>query len=314
MAFKNIVTITVNPAIDATVWVDENDFTEPVQCRQRHDYPGGKAINVSRVLNSLSVENLAICIAGQDNADRFEGLLKAENDTIDIDMICQRGAIRENLSVVFPDGRLLKINFKGFELERKSLFGLKDRISRLCDSDTLAVFAGSLPMGMSKSEYLDLIFLANSKGAKIALDNSFFTAPEIKKIAPFIIKPNKYELAGMYGKATLEADEIIAAAKDLSQAVENVLVSMGAEGMIGAFDEGIYSALPPTVKVKSTVGAGDSSLAGFIAAIGRGSGKTEALRFAAGCGTASVEIDGTGVITAADAANIGNKVNVSALS
>lgn len=297
----NIITVTLNPAIDATIMLDGSDFSEPLNCVDRHDYPGGKGINVSRVLTALSVENIPLCVVGKENAEDFERLLK--KDGVHAELFKNSGKIRENLTIVFNDSRVLKINFKGFEMEMQNFASLKKRLVELlkANKNSLVVFAGSLPEKMSAENYFSLVSLCEEYGGRAALDNAFFSAEDISKIRPFIIKPNHIELAAIFGYKSLDEKGIIDCAVTLAKNVENVLVSMGEKGLLGVCGENIFLAEPPLVEVKSTVGAGDSTLAGFCAAIKNEIPFEAALKFAAACGTASVMLDGTEAINLAQA-------------
>ena len=124
--FDRVLTVTVNPALDATLWVTALDFDEPVDATQETVYAGGKALNVARVLTSLRIPSRAIGLAGQQNILSLEKLLL--KDKVDFDLIPVQGSVRENLTIVLPDRRVLKINRSGSPLERSALQELKERI------------------------------------------------------------------------------------------------------------------------------------------------------------------------------------------
>lgn len=295
--FQKIITITLNPALDATLWVDRFDLAEPVKSFKEKIYPGGKAINVSRVLTSLGIKNKSLGIIGQENSFQLKNLLDEEN--IEYDYIETNGSIRENLSIVLPEGDLFKINRSGFYVSKEVIDKLCEKIENeiLGYNSVLIVFAGSLPKNISSKQYMDLILKFSRKNTKICIDTDVFTIEDLKKIKPFTIKPNLIELSKISNNEFNSIDEVKEYANYMTSFVEHVLVSMGDNGLIYASKgQSIYQSSPKVI-VKSTVGAGDTTLAGFLAYISKDKSIEECVLFASACGTASVLLDGTDVIT-----------------
>ncbi|MFZ2538688.1 MAG: 1-phosphofructokinase family hexose kinase [Oscillospiraceae bacterium] len=308
--FSKIITVTLNPSLDATLWIDKIDFDEPVKCEKEKYYPGGKGLNVSRVLTALSVENIAIGITGKDNKEKLSCLLDDEN--VVYDFVENDGAIRENLSIVLSDEKMLKINRKGFFVTKKILDSLKEKIKAQIEdvTSTLIVFAGSLPSNVTKNQYKSLVLRFKQEGAIIALDNDIFSAQDLKEISPFLIKPNSVEIAHIFGCLEVADNEIQKYAKKLAEFTDHVLISMGSKGLLYCSSNEFITVSVPYVKVKSTVGAGDTTLAGFIAALHNNKNIEYALRFAASCGTASVSLDGTETITKEQVEAVFNQVKI----
>ncbi len=295
--FDRVLTVTVNPALDATLWVTALDFDEPVDATQETVYAGGKALNVARVLTSLRIPSRAIGLAGQQNILSLEKLLL--KDKVDFDLIPVQGSVRENLTIVLPDRRVLKINRGGSPLERSALQELKERIRTTLQeySGVLVVFAGSLPPNMTKEDYKNLILFVKKLGAPVALDTPFFKLEDYREISPFAIKPNGRELNALMGRTLRGDSSVIKAAKQLSGFVEHVLVSLGGKGLVYAREGKAFRVKVPQVEVKSTVGAGDTTLAAFLSRLSKGEDPAAAAKYAAAAGTASVTLDGTGVVT-----------------
>lgn len=301
--FDRIITVTINPSIDATLWVDRLDFDEPTVCQRRKNYSGGKGINVSKTLMALGVLNLAMTVVGKRNVDIFEELL--EEDSVNYQFIENNGAIRENLSLIFPDAqgqKLLKVNVPGFTLSDGVLDRLKIEIIKASDSfnSVLLVFAGSLPAGVTPQEYKAFILSCRNEipGAKIVLDNDIFHLDDLRELAPFIVKPNHVELAHIFNTDKAGEKDIYKYADSLSLFIPHVLVSLGARGLLYCQNEKKLIAKVPRVCVKSTIGAGDSTLAGFIYGLNeQAMGIEEAVRYAAACGTAAVTLEGTQTIS-----------------
>ena len=143
--FDKIVTVTLNPALDATLWLDSLDFAEPNEAERELLYAGGKGVNISRVLASLGIEAKAYGICGSDNAGRFLSLL--DGDGVTHDFVRVEGAVRENLTINIPNGRFLKINRKGCGVSVEAMRQLRQKLEDEVNGGekTLMVFAGSLP-------------------------------------------------------------------------------------------------------------------------------------------------------------------------
>lgn len=308
--FNKIITVSLNPALDLTVWVERIDFSEPVSATGEKYYPGGKAINVSRVLKSLGIETKLLGFTGDGNGKKLESLLKEEN--VGFDFISVGGMIRENLSIILPDEQIVKINRSGFSVSEDELELLKEKLIAECrGAKPLIVFAGSLPKGIGRERYKALILQMKSVGAEVVLDNDFFSTDDLRGISPFIIKPNQVELSHMKGEELETIPECIEFAKTLSPYVKHILVSLGGNGLLYVSKDKIIHASVPRVDVKSTVGAGDTTLSGFIYSLITDKPIEEATAFAASCGTASVTLDGTGIITKAEADSFLNRVILS---
>ncbi len=308
--FSKIITVTLNPSIDVTLWIDKIDFDEPVKCKKEKYYPGGKGLNVSRVLTALSVKNTALGITGKDNKQKLSRLLDDEN--VIYDFIENDGTIRENLSIVLPNNKMVKINREGFFVTPKILDSLKEKIKAQIEdiTSTLIIFAGSLPQNVTKEHYKSLVLEFKQEGAIIVLDNDIFSVEDLKEISPFLIKPNSIEIAHIFGKSKVTTQQVREYAKILAEFTDHVLVSMGSNGLLYCSKKELMTASVPCVQVKSTIGAGDTTLAGFIAALHENKSIKWALRFAASCGTASVGLEGTDVITKEQVDSIINQVRL----
>ena len=149
---------------------------------------------------------------------------------------------------------------------------------------------------MTAQDYVELIFSVKNAGAAIVIDSDLLTFEQYSRLKPWLIKPNRHELASIVPLADDSVASVRAAAEKLVEAgVENVLVSMGADGLMLVNDRGTIAARSPHVVVKSTVGAGDSALAGFLIGCVRGNTPEACVALAAACGTATVTQDGTGL-------------------
>lgn len=296
--FDKIITIALNPSLDVTLWPETYEEGEPNRCCREKVYPGGKSVNVTRVLKSLGISARLIGIAGKDNIDLLRGLL--DRDGIDYHLLETNGAVRENITVIAPDRRAFTVNRQGIPLEKRVWERLPELVQKeiLPEGENLVVFAGSLPPNISAAEYKELILAVRRPNVKIALDTDFFSLADIREIAPFVIKPNLAEARNILNRPDITAENAFEMAALLAEAAEHVLLSMGAEGICYRHrQEGCYARVP-AVTVSSTVGAGDTALAGFLAMMQQGKSWSDSVRYAAACSCASVTLEGTQAVTA----------------
>ena len=295
--FDKIVTISLNPALDVTIWLTTMDFAEPNKAAREEVYDGGKSVNISRVMTSLGMPAKALGLCGKENAGRFLKLL--EQDGVSSDFVRLEGATRENLTIVIPDKRVLKINRAGFPVSIEGMKQLRTRVEDEIreDGKVLLIFAGSLPANLTPESYKAFLLSFRREGVYFALDNSFFHLSDMAEIRPFLIKPNLLEFRQMSGSDLRTEQSIIKLARSLTPHVDHVLVSLGAKGMIYTGQDSGCRIYSPQVPVRSTVGAGDTSLAAFLCALQRGMAPCDAAVYGAAAGTASVMLDGTGIVT-----------------
>lgn len=296
--FDRIIAVSLNPALDVTLWVDTLDFNEPNKTTDEKVYAGGKAVNIARVFASYGAEN-ACClgVVGSDNYQTFTQLLRA--DGVNFDFVQIPGAVRENLTLVIPDKRVLKVNRAGCPVSAKAMHELKDRLLAEIEplGRCLLIFAGSLPPNITPEAYKAFILSLKRENVEIALDTAVFRLEDMEQLRPFLIKPNLPEFRAMCGTDLRTEQSIIKFAKVLAGYVTHVLVSLGGKGLLYIGEGGGVRLIPTPVEVRSTIGAGDTTLASFLYALGMGQTPQHAAHFAAAAGTASVTLDGTDVVT-----------------
>lgn len=296
--FDRILTVSLSPALDVTLWVDTMDFAEPNKTTAEKVYAGGKAINISRVCAAYGAENVkCVGVAGNENFSTLTTLL--EQDGVKYDFIPIPGSVRENLTLVIPDKRVLKINRAGCPISAKTMHELKNRILSEIEGAgrCLLIFAGSLPPGITADAYRAFILSLKKENVEVALDTSVFRLEDMIELRPFLIKPNLPEFRQMCGTDLRTEQSIIKFAKVLSGYVSHVLVSLGNKGLLYVSGSTGVRLLPEPVEVRSTVGAGDTTLASFVYALEEGMEPADAARFAAAAGTASVTLDGTAAVS-----------------
>jgi len=287
-----IYTITLNPALDRTLWVDKIRPDDSNSIEREERYAGGKGIDVSKVLTTLGVRNKALAFVGGFTGEELEGLLL--NDGIGCDFVKISGETRTNIIVNdMTTGTQTVFNAPGPQIKPYELMQMMHKIERLEELDIVAI-SGSLPPGIHPEIYRKVTEMAKSRGAKIILD----TDGEALKAGiggfPNAIKPNVHELSRLVDAELDTMAEIITAARGVrQQGVEIVLVSMGAKGILLVGEKEQYLASPPNVEVKNTIGAGDSAVGGFIFGLAQAKSPKDALIYAVAAGTATTLRPGT---------------------
>lgn len=267
---KTVLCITLNPAIDMTITLQS--LTLGVVNRAMHSQttPAGKGLNVAHVLSELGVNGVASGFLGSDNDELFRALFASHVDFKSVEGIGKMtdgfvkvaGQTRTNVKLV-DNGRTTDINGQGFTVAVSDKNELFAKLDTLVQSVDAVLVAGSLPNGFSGDDFDQLLHALTSKHDKVAVDVS----GEALKIALnhklWLIKPNNDELSAVFGGDMTVLDNQKVAISQIPS-IKNILVSMGDKGVHWFCQENLYRATPPTVSVKSTVGAGDTMVAGMI--------------------------------------------------
>ncbi|WP_028804845.1 1-phosphofructokinase [Streptomyces sp. 142MFCol3.1] len=286
-----ILTVTPNPSLDRTYEVPSLDRGEVIRATGERMDPGGKGVNVSRAAAAAGRHTVAVLPLGGAPGALVAQLLDAQG--IEVAPVPVAGATRSNISIAEPDGTLTKINAPGPELsaaEAELLLETVRRHYRPGNTDWIAC-CGSLPRGLAPSWYADLVARAHAAGARIALDTSGQALREALRERPDVVKPNAEELAEAIGRPLATVGDAVKAAEELrEQGARAVLASLGADGQLLVQETGAWFGSARVDAVRSNVGAGDSSLAGFLIAGGRG---PAALASAVAHGAAAVQLPGS---------------------
>lgn len=258
-----ILTLTLNPALDLTVRLARLEPGQVNRSETQASQAAGKGLNVAQVLADLG-HNLTVGgFLGADNPAAFEALF-ARRGFVD-GFIRVPGETRSNIKLAESDGRITDINGPGPEVDELAQITLLGRLDNLAAGHDLAVVAGSLPPGVSPEWLVELLKRLKRLGLRVALDTSGAALRAGLAVAPWLIKPNTEELAEVCGRPlesfAAQAEE---AARLQAQGIEQVVISQGAEGVRWFAPDQAWQALPPRVTVVSTVGAGDSLLAGML--------------------------------------------------
>ena len=256
-----IYTCTFAPSIDYTAYLTHFESGALNRSDEVYYYPGGKGINVSRVLSRLGLKSRALGYAGGFTGRFIEEFLDAEG--IETDFI-DTGAITR-INVKIKTDQETELNGPGPVLKEAQLEQLKEKIAVMVQGDWF-VLAGSLPSSVPTQFFKDLADSCQERGIHFVLDTSGPALKELLDTKPFLIKPNEHELGEMFGvEITTQAQAFHYASRLVERGVQHVVVSMGGAGAIYASREYRYTAQVPKGKVVNTVGSGDSLVSGFIA-------------------------------------------------
>jgi 1-phosphofructokinase len=299
-----IVTVTANPSIDRTV-----SLPSPLTRGAVHrvtsvtNQAGGKGVNVAKVLTMAGVDAVAVLPAAANDP-----LLHAlQIAAVPYRAVTTTEPARTNLTITEPDGTTTKINEPGAKLDAATLEAFTDAVLDAAGGADWVVMSGSLPPGVPASWYGDVVASLASRDCRVAVDTS--DAPlaaligSLDRGAPDLIKPNAEELAGVLGlsaqfleDAVLQGDPgpVVAAARQLiDRGIGAVLATLGAAGAVLVDHNGAWMATPPPIVPRSTVGAGDSSLAGYVRAEVGGAVPPQRLQMAVAYGSAAAALPGT---------------------
>ncbi len=291
---KKIITITLNPAFDLHYYMDKFEAKKENYVTAAACDAGGKGVNISRALAVNGIESVAYVIFGKENAAQFEAELKKDN--INYAPLYTEGRIRENITIHPVSDKETRISLDNFSVSPALLSELEDMLLKALDADTLVSFSGRIPKGVTKDEVIEFLIRLKSTGAKLAVDSNSLTPEDLIKICPWFIKPNEQEIAAFVGKELDEPEVAVTVAAELVRRglSEEVMISMGARGSVWSDGEkmAIVNA-PDKGKPLSTIGAGDSTVAGYMAARAKGADTEKALKTAASFGSAACYTEGT---------------------
>jgi 1-phosphofructokinase len=288
-----IITVTLNPAMDRTVVVDELVLGEVNRVREARSDPGGKGINVSRVLRELGRPSLAMgFVAGA--LGRF---IEASLNEIGIedDFIHTPGQTRTNHSIVeVNEARQTSLNEPGPTTDAHWVAELMARLRERLQEGDWVVLAGSVPPGVPENIYAELSALINEHKARPVLDADDALLALGVAARPCLVKPNLRELERLIGRPLGKEEEIVGAARQLHEAgISYVVVSMGANGAVAVGPGETLRGYVPRVEAKSPVGAGDSLVAGVLLRLADGEGLAAGLQLGMAAGAATALTPGT---------------------
>jgi 1-phosphofructokinase family hexose kinase len=258
-----IATITLNPAIDQTVFVPNFQAGTVNRVAWEQSDPGGKGVNVASFLSDFGFAVSASGFLGQDNADVFQVFF--ERKGIRDQFIQVPGRTRVNVKIIDEvQNQVTDLNFPGQSPSAEAVIALYRTVEELAINHDWFVLSGSLPSGVSPNIYAELTARLKALGKTVVLDASGESLRQAILAAPYAIKPNIDELQELLGRSLSNVTEVVQTARDLLKQLHCVVVSMGANGAIFVEADTAVWAVPPAVEVISTVGAGDAMVAGLM--------------------------------------------------
>lgn len=303
-----ILTITLNPCIDKSSRVEKIKPESKLRCREVVNEPGGGGINVSKALQKLETNSVALFPAGGHNGNMLCSLLKEAG--ILFHAVDTKVETRENWIVLETStNNQYRFTFPGREVQEETIKAVVDQIRSF--APTYVVASGSLPPGLPDYFYGLIVKNATAVGARCIVDTSGSALQALKGKHSYMIKPNIGELCKMLNVQWLDKNEVPYAAQ---QAItdgfaEIIVVSMGAAGAWLVSSDKRYFVQAPPVEKKSTVGAGDSMVAGITYALQKNRSLKEAIRFGVACGSAATMNDGTQLFNKSDAETLFTIIN-----
>src|SRR5215471_1803553 len=292
---EKILTVTLNPAIDKSTTIPALLPEKKLRCSPPQFEPGGGGVNVSRALKRLGQSSTALFLAGGHTGKFFETLLTKEE--IDAIVVPINSYTRENL-IVFDGatGHQYRFGMPGPSVAENEWRECLN-VLRSSSGYEFLVISGSNPAGVSLDFYNEVAEIAKQKNVKLIVDTSEEALRHVLSVGVFLVKPNLGELSSLAGVKELDAESVVDAAREIINKgkCEAMVVSMGPAGAMAITAKEHYHEPAPAVKVKSTVGAGDSMLAGIIAAALKKWPVKNILRYGISCGTAATMNMGTGL-------------------
>jgi 6-phosphofructokinase 2 len=289
-----IVTITMNPAVDKSTGVNKLVPEKKMRCTELITEAGGGGINVSKAIKELGGESLAVFPSGGLNGKLIENYLTERQ--INIKCISAAHETRENIVVRETEtNSQYRFVMPGAPLTEKEAQSCFEILQQLQPRPTFIVASGSLPPGLPEDFFGQLAKVVKPLHAKFIIDTSGKPLQLAAKEGVYLLKPNLSELCALVGKEHLELNEVDDAAMEVIKEgrCEVMVVSMGPSGALLVTREGCEHVPTPTVKKQSSVGAGDSMVAGMVWMMAQGKSLSETVRFGVACGTAATMNPGT---------------------
>jgi 6-phosphofructokinase 2 len=296
-----IATLTLNPALDKSTEVDRLIPEKKIRCPQLSVEAGGGGINVSKAIHELGGKSIAIFPAGGVNGVMLTSLLKEKS--IPVQPVMVQGATRENFAISeISTNKQFRFIMPGGELSAWDIEEIRQQILNLSGLSFL-VCSGSLPPGVSDGFIKEIAEIALKKQIKLVVDTSGKALKTAIETGVYLVKPNMTELCSLAGKDHLEPGEIKEAAMHVleNSRCEVIVVSMGPAGAMVVTKQEIKNIAAPVVKKLSSVGAGDSMVAGIVYMLEKGKDINEAVQFGIACGSAATIMKGTRLFQKEDA-------------
>jgi len=273
--------------LDRAVAVDDLSVGGLVKVKEVNYIPGGKGINVGKVLKLLGADVAATGLSGGVYGEYLERSLKREG--IQNHFVKISGDTRENTTIIDVGSRTeTHLLEPGPSVSQEEVAKFIEVFSGMVGKSEFAIVSGSLPPGVPEDIYAQLIHEANERGVKSVLDAKGVALKLGLEAKPFLAKPNRAELEEISGKKLTSYEEIAPAARELvERGIKMVIVSLGKDGMVLVNKNDVWKAIPPGTSVVNSVGSGDALLAGFLFSYSNEGNVEDAIRLGMACGVAN---------------------------
>ncbi|AIM24682.1 1-phosphofructokinase [Melissococcus plutonius] len=282
-----IYTVTLNPSIDYVIHVDQLNLGEVNRMTDDFKLPGGKGINVSRILQRMAIKSTALGFLGGFTGNFIKKWLDKEHILTNFTTVSEDTRINVKLKAETET----EINGQGPNIRADELTRLKESLSDVTKGD-IVVLAGSIPSSIHTHFYEELIQYIKDKEAEFVIDTTGKNLLNALKEKPLLVKPNNHELADLYQTTFHSLEDIfIYGNRLLSDGAQYALVSMAGDGALLFTKEGIYQSNVLKRPLKNSVGAGDSMIAGFVGKFAQSKDPVEAFKWGVACGSATAFSD-----------------------
>lgn len=287
-----ITTVTLNPALDEAVSLDQFALGSTNRSALDALDPGGKGVNASRVIARMGRETIALGFVGGVTGNMLREKLDAEGLLHAFDEVEE--LTRLNVMIYErTGGRRTRLYLPGPHVAVERIAALRTRLAQ-APAGSYVVLGGSVPPGLPQEIYRDLVAWLGERGVHCIVDTSGAPLAYVLAARPALIKPNVEEAAEVLGRTLENDEEILEAAFELQRrGARRVVISQGAQGAIGVGPDGCLKAVPPVVQACSTVGSGDSMVAGLAIALSEGGDLKAGLMLGTAAGAATATITGT---------------------
>ncbi|KGY13197.1 1-phosphofructokinase [Vibrio tubiashii] len=313
MKTNKVVTITLNPALDLTGSLSQLNAGSVSLVDKSSLHAAGKGVNVAKVLSDLGADVTVTGFLGKDNLELFHQLfdeIQVTNRFIEVD-----GATRINVKLVEESGSVSDINFPGVEVTAEDIALFESTLFELAETHDYFVLAGSLPKGITPEQCAAWIAKLHQQGKRVLFDSSKAALRAGIESQPWLIKPNDEELSDFMGEHLDTPEKCQRAASALSdKGIDNIVVSMGSDGVMWLSNNTWLRSQPPRMEVVSTVGAGDTLVASLCWGHMQQMTKPEILRFATALSALAVTQVGVGITSQQELDSIQLQTQVSELT
>lgn len=281
-----IYTITANPSIDYVLQLTTLTLGEVNRTVSDVKLPGGKGINVSRILKELEIDSTALGFVGGATGKMFENLLSKHGLKTSFTQVSEDTRINVKVNAVKQDEET-EINGTGPAISDQEKDEFIKQLKEVGNVDVV-VMSGSLPKKISETFYLDIAEMIQKQGADFVIDTTGQALLDTLPLNPLVVKPNHHELAELFNTTFKDNQDIIDnARKLLDKGAKHVLVSMAGDGALLVTKDHAYHANAPKGTVINSVGAGDSMIAGFVGTFMKTNDAIESFHMGAACGSAT---------------------------